>query len=492
MDISEKSKMQVFAYSSRDDVKLASGIDNNYGSAGASITWDRIVKNKHAFSFSGIYSKYDYTERNHSILINAYEHQYGLEHYEVKTSITLRPLNDLTIHSGINSVLYHVDLGSHRPYGENSNILPVSLNEEKGLETGIFVDNTWELTPKLALNAGLRYNFYQYLGPQDIFLYKEGVEKRKNNIADTLTYEQNKTIKSYQRPDLRLSGKYQLFPNMSVKMSYNETYQNVFMLSNTIAISPTDKWKLSDYHIKPMRGRQFSGGVYANFNRNQIETSAEVYLKNVNNQVDYKDGADVLISELPETQVLQGELESYGLELMIKKPYGRFNGWLNYTYSNATVHVDGNIAGNSINFGRPYPANHDKPHALNLVANYKFSRRLSISWNTVYSTGRPITFPAAVYYINGDEVLHYSERNEYRLPDYFRMDLSINLEGNLQSKKFAHGSWMFSVYNLTGRKNAYSVFFKNEKGRINGYKMSIFGQPIITITYNFKLGNYAS
>lgn len=492
VDISDKSKMQLFAYSSRDDVQLASEIDNNYGTTGASATWNRIVRNKHTFSISGIYSKYDYTETNYSVPINSYKHSYGLEHYEAKSSITLRPMNNLTIHGGLNSVLYKVDLGSHEPFGEESNVIGVKLTEEQGLETGLFLDNTWEISPKFAVNAGLRYNYYQFLGPQDVILYENGVEKRTSSIADTVSYEGNKTIKSYNRPDLRLSGKYELFDNLSVKLSYNETYQNIFMLSNTIAISPTDKWKLSDYHIKPMRGKQFAGGIYSNFARNKIETSAEVYLKQVSNQVDYKDGADVLISKYPETQVLQGDLESYGLELMLRKPFGRFNGWLNYTYSSAKMHIDGDIPGNAINFGNPYPANHDKPHAVNLVANYKFSRRLSISWNTVYSTGRPITFPAAVYYINNDEILHYSKRNEYRLPDYFRMDISVNLEGNLLSKKFAHGSWMFSVYNLTGRKNAYSVFFKNEEGRINGYKLSIFGQPIITITYNFKLGNYAS
>lgn len=492
VDISEKSKMQVFAYSSRDDVKLASGIENNYGTSGASVSWNRILKNKHTFSISGIYSKYDYTEKSFTIPLNAYKHRYGLEHYEAKSSVTLRPINNLTVNAGMNTILYHVDLGSHEPYGEESAISQVTLNDEKGMETGIFLDNNWRISPRIALNAGLRYNFYQYLGPQEIYLYNEGVEKRASNITDTVPYDGNKIIKHYNRPDLRLSGKFGLLDNLSLKLSYNETYQNIFMLSNTIALSPTDKWKLSDYHIKPMRGRQLSGGLYANFARNKIETSAEVYVKRANNQVDYKDGADLLVSSLPETQVLQGDLEAYGMELMVRKPFGRLNGWLNYTYSNATVHIDSNIPGNKINAGEPYPANHEKPHAFNLVANYKFSRRLSISWNTVYSTGRPITYPAGVYYINGDEILHYSKRNEYRLPDYFRMDISVNLEGNLLSKKIAHGSWMFSVYNLTGRKNAYSVYFKNEEGKINGYKLSIFGQPIITITYNFKLGNYAS
>jgi len=153
--------------------------------------------------------------------------------------------------------------------------------------------------------------------------------------------------------------------------------------------------------------------------------------------------------------------------------------------------VDSEFPENQINFGNPYPSNYDKPHSLNVVANYRFKRRLSISGNVVYSTGRPITYPTAVYYQNGFKTLHYSKRNEYRIPDYFRIDLSLSVEGNLKKKKLAHGSWTFSVYNLIGRKNAYSVYFRYEEGQINGYKLSIFGSPIVSLTYNFKLGNYA-
>jgi hypothetical protein len=147
------------------------------------------------------------------------------------------------------------------------------------------------------------------------------------------------------------------------------------------------------------------------------------------------------------------------------------------------------VTGENNNFGLSYPANWDKPHAFNLVINYKLSRRVSVSTDVVYATGRPVTYPTAIYYQDGQEILHYSLRNEYRLPDYFRMDASLILEGNLKKKKFLHGSWIFSIYNLTGRKNAYSVYFKSENGHIKGYKLSIFGTQIFSITYDFKLGN---
>jgi hypothetical protein len=177
---------------------------------------------------------------------------------------------------------------------------------------------------------------------------------------------------------------------------------------------------------------------------------------------------------------------------MIRKPGGKLNGWLNYTYSKAEVLVNNPNTGEQNNFGNKYPANYDKPHSINVVANYKLSKRLSFSGNIVYSTGRPITYPTAIYYLDDMEITNYSLRNEYRLPDYFRVDVSMNLEGNLKKNKLIHGSWSVSVYNLTGRRNAYSVYFKSENGTIKGYRLSIFGVPIFSISYNFKLGNYAN
>ena len=262
------------------------------------------------------------------------------------------------------------------------------------------------------------------------------------------------------------------------------------MLTNTIALSPTDKWKLVDNYIKPMSGEQYSAGFFSNSKNNKYEFSTEFYYKNVNRLVEYKDGANLIVNAVPETDVLQGKLGAYGVELMMKKKRGRINGWINYTYSRATVLVNGIGPEEKINLGKAYPANYDKPHALNFVFNYDFSHTFSIATNVVYATGRPITYPTGVYYQNSIPIINYSARNEYRIPDYFRMDLSINMEGNLRAKKRKHSSWSFSVYNLFGRDNPYSIYFKQEKGIIKGYKLSIFGSPIFSLSYNFKLGAY--
>jgi hypothetical protein len=184
---------------------------------------------------------------------------------------------------------------------------------------------------------------------------------------------------------------------------------------------------------------------------------------------------------------LEGQGRAYGLEFMLEKKSGKFNGWLSYTYARSLVKVDGKFMEEKINGGTYYPTNYDKPHNIAWVSNYKYSRRISFSATVIYNTGRPITYPVAKYMYRGRELLHYSNRNEYRIPDYFRIDAAINIEGNLKVNKLAHSYWSFSVYNLTGRNNVYSVYFtSNEKNSLKGYKLSIFAQPIPTISYNIK------
>jgi hypothetical protein len=278
---------------------------------------------------------------------------------------------------------------------------------------------------------------------------------------------------------------------MSLKASYNRMRQYLFMLSNTISISPTDRWKLADPYIIPPVADQVSLGLYRNFTGTSIETSAEIYYKKVKNSIEYRDNADLSGNPLTETIILQGNQKAWGIELLMRKNSGRLTGWISYAFSRSMITVNGRDDWQKINMGLTYPANYDKPHALNIVGNLRLSRRLTVSSVLVYNTGRPVTYPTGYFWANGSPVVNYSLRNEYRMPDYFRTDLSLILEGNLVKKKFAHGSWVFSVYNLTGRKNPYSIYFVNEYDAIRSYKLSIYGVPIMTVSYLFKLGNYA-
>jgi hypothetical protein len=488
--LNDKNRLNAVGYYSTDHIILASLTDYDYQNAGASLKWNHFIRQKHNFELSAIYSNYNYSERNTASTIRAYKTNYALNHLEARTGIMLVPNGKHHINIGANSILYQLNQGNYLPLNQESLVTPVSLSKEQGIESGVYVNEEWNPSAIFSMSAGVRYNFYTFLGPHDSYIYKQGSPLEIPNIQDTTHFPKNSKVKSYSAPDLRLSAKYSLNENMSLKAAFNQVHQYIFMLSNTIAVAPTDKWKLVDEHIKPMNGEQYSLGFFSVMKKHTYEFSTELYYKKIHNLVEYKDGANLLVNPVPETDILQGNLTSYGSEFMLKKLAGKLNGWVSYTYSRAIVLVNGERPEEKINFGNAYPANYDKPHAFNIVANYKFSHRLSISSNVVYATGRPITYPAAVYYQQGIPVIHYSARNEYRIPDYFRVDISVNLEGNLKSKKFKHSSWNISVYNLLGRDNPYSIYFKQEGWLINGYQLSIFGSPIFSLTYNFKLGSY--
>jgi hypothetical protein len=194
----------------------------------------------------------------------------------------------------------------------------------------------------------------------------------------------------------------------------------------------------------------------------------------------------LLLNPHLETDIVDARGKAYGMEFMVKKLSGKVNGWISYTYSRSLLQTKGNFPDETVNDGSWYASNYDKPHALNFIGNYKFNRRFNFSLNFIYSTGRPITLPIAKYDVDGTTRIFYSDRNQYRIPDYIRTDISINIEGNHKVRKLAHSSWTVAVYNLFGRANPYSIYFVSENGKINGYKLSIFGQPIPTLTYNFK------
>ncbi len=488
--LNQNNRLQLFTYFSYDLANIATISEHDYTNLGASVSWQHYFKNKHNLDLTFSTSDYSFKDQNMEYDFVAYKQSYQLKHHEAKLNLTLRPNENHKITIGMNSILYLVNRGDYLPLNDISLVDPKSFEAEKGIESGIYIGEEWKISSLFEITGGIRYNIYTCLGPNTVYQYGNNMPKNIENIIDTLHFANNEVIKTYNGLDFRFGAKYLINENLSVKAGFNRLHQYIFLLSNTIAISPTDIWKLSDYNIKPMVGDQLSLGFYSNLLKNQLEASVEVYYKKVNDLVEYKDGAKFFDNEIPETDIVQGNLDSYGIEFMIKKPYGKLNGWINYTYSNASVVVNNEISGEQNNFGLAYPANYDKPHAFNFVGNYKISRRVSLSGNVVYSTGRPITYPTSIYYQNGVKILNYSMRNEYRLPDYFRVDLSLKIEGNLQIKKLAHGSLIFSVYNLTARKNAYSIYFKSKSGSIYSYKLSIFGSPIPSITYSFKLGNY--
>ena len=487
----DHSSWQFFTYYSKDRFTLARTNSFEYENLGASIIYNRKISDRWSMKASAVFSDYINYHSNTEQLSKAYCHEYDIRSQQIKINFSGYPALKHKTGAGIDAILHNLDQGVFEPLGNESLFAPNDFGKEHALEYALYVFDEFSVNDRTTIYGGLRYSFLNYLGPKTVYLYEEHLPLETGNIRDTLTYASGESIKHYSGPEFRLSFNYEIKPDLSVKFSYNRMRQYLFMLTNTVSVAPTDRWKIVDTHIDPPVSDQLSFGLYKNINRLALETSAEIYFKKGRNIVEYKDGADLTSSPLFETLILQGEQDSYGAEFMIKRNAGRFTGWISYTYSHSFITVNGKESWEKINKGRTYPANYDKPHSLNFVGNLKISRRFSLSSNIVYSSGRPITYPTGIFYVDGVQVANYSQRNEYRIPDYFRLDLSLNIEGNLLKRKFAHGSWMFSVYNLTGRKNVYSVYFKNDMGRIQGYKQSIYGVPIFTVSYNIKLGNYA-
>jgi len=488
---SESSSLQVFGYYSNDRFRLAGTDRYMYENAGASLVYDRKLNDRWTMSSAAVFSRYTNQHANTENPFTSWQHCFIVDHRELKTSVTGYQWPEHTITAGAGIISYALNHGTYEPYGSESILSPLLLGREQGIEMSFFGADEYAVTDRLTLYGGVRLNLYKYLGPNDIYSYSASLPKAPEHITDTTSYGLLETIANRGGPDYRISVNYTFSPTASVKASYNRMRQYLFMLSNTIAIAPTDRWKLADPHIAPPLADQVSLGFYKNIPRRALEISAELYYKKTRNQVEYRDGADLILNPLFETAVVQGEQEGWGAEILLKRNAGRLTGWMSYTYSRSLVMVNGDYPWERINDGKVFPANHDKPHSFNFVGTLRISRRFSISGNVVYSTGRPVTYPTGLFNVIGETGIIYSGRNEYRVPDYFRADLSLNIEGNLLKEKFAHGSWMISVYNITGRRNAYSVYFKNEDGHIQGYKLSIYATPILTVSYNFKLGNYA-
>ena len=483
--LSEKDNLYVSSYMSHDQFKLNSDTTYQYQDRNAVIKYKRIFNNKFYGVFGSSLSQYDFSLSSDRNPVNAFRFSYQIKLFTSKADFSyyLNPKHHLTF--GASSIHYNLSPGEIVPNGTESLIVPENTQRERGRENAFYAGDNFEFSNKLSVYGGMRYSLFSFLGPRTVYDYAANLPKDRSNIQDTTIYSR-KPIVRYGGFEPRLSARYLLSRNSSVKVSYNRTRQYIHMLSNTIAISPTDVWKLSDQHLKPQIGDQLSVGLYHNTPKGLLEFSLEGYIKSIQNFLDFKNGAILFLNQTIETDVIKTRGQAYGIELLLKKSAGKLNGWLAYTYSRSLLQTQSSFLSETVNKGKFYPANFDKPHALNFIGNYKFNQRFSFSANATYSTGRPITLPLAKYELNGRARLAYSERNEFRIPDYFRIDVGVNIEGNHKIKKLAHGSWTLSVYNLTGRNNAYSVYFVSKEGTIKGYQLSIFAEPIPTLTYNFR------
>ncbi len=489
-DINEKNEMTVTGYYSKDKFRLSSDTlfsFSNFGfeNANASAIWTHRFSNNLESSVNAIYAGYNYDLTYDESAPNAFNQDFGIKEGSLNSQLSYFVDGIHTAKVGLDLKNYTVNPGTKTPLGAESIVTPQGVQEEKAVEAAIYISEEYVLNKKITLYGGLRYSMFSTYGRDFINLYEENAPRNDDFRTGVKTFEKGEIEKTYHGPELRLSAKYTLDGASSVKVSYNRTRQYIHTLTNSASLSPTDTWRLSNTYLKPQIADQYALGYYRNFFKNKVETSVEGYYKTLKNLLDFKVGAQYLLNDQVETVALQGPGKSYGIEVSVKKS-GKLNGWFNYAYARTFIQLDGNFPEETINEGAFYPTNYDMPHTFNLVANYKLTWRLSFSYNFTYSTGRPVTYPVGSFSFQGAESIHYSDRNAFRIPDYMRMDFGISLEAGHKIEKLAHSYWSFSVYNLLGRDNPFSVFFDVREGEIQAYKLIVFGSPIPTISYNFR------
>jgi hypothetical protein len=484
--INDKNNIYLSSYISNDKFRLNSDTTYKYSNKSLILKWKHNFNTKLFSLISGGYDRYDYSISSTANPVNGYDLSSNIGQANFKADFTYYLSSKHTINFGLSSILYTNNAGSFEPDGAGSLVVPQVIATEQALESALYLGDKFDVNTNFTISGGVRLNVFNYLGPQIVNTYAPNLPKEPDNVLDSTAYPSGKIIKTYLSPDIRLSARYLLNDDLSLKAGYNTLHQFLHQLTNSTSISPTDVYKLSDSNIKPEYGDQISLGIFKNAAANTLEMSIEGYYKRIRNYLDYRSGAVLILNEHIEQAVIVDEGKAYGVEFLLKKTAGKLNGWLSYTYSRTLLRQDDPNAGELINGGAWYPSNWDKPNAFNFTGNYKFTHRYSVSLDIAYSTGRPITLPIAQYEYAGSERVFYSDRNQYRIPDYFRSDFSINIDGNHKVHQKTHNSWTVGVYNITGRQNAYSTFFTEQGGVISGYKLSIFATPIPFINYNIR------
>lgn len=490
--LNAQNRFSIFAYGSNDHFYYFQNAEYKYGNTIGAFKWNQIYNKNNSGTLSINFSQYnadiaDFTVENEEYNLHTAIEQEQLA-YHFSTDIIARH----KINAGINAMRYHIMPGSSTPYSHKSIAEALSLQNENAFEFAAYLEDEFDILPQLAIIAGLRYSNFLLLGPKNVNSYQPNTPINENSLTSTQAFTNGELVKYHHGAEPRLSLRYELGNASSIKLGYSRNLQYIRQISNSASITPADYWKASDNYIAPLKANQYSFGFFKNLKNNTYETSIEIYYKNIENEVDYKNGGQLILNANLEQALILGKGKAYGAELMLKKSTGSLTGWLAYTYSRSFKKINGQFDEEKINNGNWYKSDYDKPHDLTFFANYKISRRFTFSSNFTYSTGRPATYPEQKYSIGGHQVIAYSDRNKYRLPDYHRLDVAITYEGSLLKKQFWRSSWTFSIYNVYGRDNTFSVFYEKQdpsaKNNYNAYSLhrfAIIGIPVPSFTYNF-------
>lgn len=470
--ISEKDRIFLSGYFGRDKFGFSDVFGFNWGNATATARWNRLINNKLFSNTSVIYSDFDY-EFNVGNGEDGFGVKSSIEDWNIKQDFSYFMNSKNSMKFGFQGIYHTFKPGALT--GENESFNEVILDPRRAIELSAYVQNEMKIGTRLNVNYGLRYAGFSLIGKGNAYEFDE-----EGTVTDTLTYDSFETIKYHQGIEPRLSLSYVLSEKNSIKLGYNRNYQFLHQLSNSTTSSPTDVWVPSSNIVKPQIADQVALGYYHNLKNNTIAISSEVYYKHMQNQIDYRNGAQTVLNDLVEGELVFGTGTAYGLELQIQKKKGKLTGWISYTLSRSLRNFD------AIMNGETFSARQDRIHDISVVAMYKINDALSVASSWVYYTGDAVTFPSGKYEVNDVYIPYYTERNGYRFPDYHRLDLGLTWY--MKDAKRFEQSLNFSIYNAYSRENAFAINFEEneETGNTEAVQTTLF-KLIPSITYNFNL-----
>ena len=472
--LGQKDRLYLSGYFGQDQLGVGESFGLSWGNATGTARWNHIFNSKMFSNTSLIFSNYNY-----KIKIRAGANDFQIfsqiRDWNLKQEFQWYANSRNSVRFGLNSIFHTLRPGEITS-SSTSSVNSSALQQRYSLENSIFGTNTWKASEKFSLTYGVRVTAFSILGKGDFFDMNS-----KGEITDTFNYKSGEIVKTYLNPEPRLAASYEFNESASVKASYVRNVQNMHLISNSTSNNPTDKWIASTNLIKPEIADQYSIGYYKNLADNKYELTLETYYKDMQNQIDYRNGADIFInSDAIESQLLFGKGRAYGLEMQFKKKVGKWTGWVSYTLSKTERKIDG------ISNNEWYNARQDRTHDISVVSTYQLNKKWTLSGNWVYYTGNAITFPAGKYTVNNQVVFYYTERNGYRMPAYHRLDLGATCV--LKQTKKTLSELSFSVYNAYGRENAYTIEFRQSKSdptRTEAVQTALF-KFIPSVSYNFK------
>ncbi len=470
--LNDKNRLFLSAYTGRDVLGVADAFSLDWGNTTVTARWNHIANAKWFSNTSLIFSDYNYTIGINSSALDI-DILSRIQDYNIKHEWQFFPNASTNFRFGANAI-YHTMTPGEISASEDSGVDDsADLKQRYSLEAAVFANGDSKIGTRLKLNYGIRLSTFSPLGG-DHYTFDQ-----KGSVLDTATFAKNEVVETYVIPEPRFTASYILNEAASIKGGYARNAQFLHLISNSTSASPTDLWIPSSKNVKPQIADQVSVGYFQNLKNNKYEMSAEVYYKDMQNQIDYRNGASTQGNELIEGELIYGDGRAYGIELLLKKKKGKFNGWLGYTLSRTERQISG------INNNDWYPSRQDRTHEISIVGVYDYTEKLSFSAAWIYYTGNAVTFPSGKYEVDGETYLVYTERNGYRMPDYHRLDLSVTY----YRKKTAtyESSWNFSLYNAYGRENAFTISFRDndeDPSRTSAYQTTLF-RWVPSVTYNF-------